>query len=138
MNTASNSDWQDNIKRTTFKLGLWTFAWTASLAVAVFGPKFLWGDNNTITIAAIVLNVIMGIGMIIANKNHLLSLDELKQRIQLEAMGITLGVALVGGLAYSTLDITNVISYDAEISNVVFLMGITYMIATLVGTRKYQ
>lgn len=137
MNAASNSDWQDNIKRQTVKLGIWTFAWTASLALSVFGPQ-LWGDNKGLTVAAITLNVVLGAGMIIANKNHLQSLDELKQRIQLEAMAITLGVTLVAGLAYSALDITNVIIWDAEIANLVFLMGATYLLATLIGSRKYQ
>lgn len=138
MNAATNSDWRDNIKRQTVKLGFWTFAWVASLALAVFGPQFLWADNSSFTVAAIALNVMLGVGMIIANKNHLQSLDELKQRIQLEAMGITLGVTVVAGLAYSALDITNVIIWDAEISNLVFLMGITYLTATLVANRKYQ
>jgi len=138
MNAASNSDWQENIKRTTVKLGFWTFAWTASLALSVFGPQFFWGDNKGLTVAAITLNVVLGAGMIVANKNHLKSLDELKQRIQLEAMAITLGVTLVAGLAYSALDITDVIMWDAEIANLVFLMGATYLVATLIGNRKYQ
>ena len=75
--------------------------------------------------------------MIWANKNHLRSLDEMHQKIHLEAMGITLGVGLVVGLAYSNLDISNIISSDAEISNLVILMGLTYFVSVLVGTRKY-
>ena len=138
MSAASNSNRQANIKRQIIRLGIWTFAWTASLALSVLGPLLFWGDNKGLTVAAITLNVVLGAGMIVANKNHLRSLDELEQRIQLEAMAITLGVSLVAGLAYSALDITDVIIWDAEIANLVFLMGATYLTAILIGKRKYQ
>jgi len=120
------------------QLAIWTFAWVASMALASFGPKFLWNDNQTLSLIAISLNVIIGIAMILANKKHFEKLDELQRKIQLEAMGITLGLAVVLGLAYSLLDQTNIISYDADISHVVLLIGITYLVATFIGTRRYQ
>ena len=63
--------------------------------------------------------------MIIANRDHLKSLDELQQKVQLEAMSITLGVGLIAGLAYSNLDTSNVVPFDAEISHLVIGMGLT-------------
>jgi hypothetical protein len=86
---------------------------------------------------AIVLNVAAGFGMILANIRHLKGLDELQQKIQLEAMGFALGVAVVLGLAYSALDITDVMPFDAEISNLVILIGLTYFAGVLVGQRRY-
>ena len=56
---------------------------------------------------------------------------------QLEAMAITLGITLIAGIAYSSLDIVNVISGDAEISFLVMLMGITYLVSLLVVRRRY-
>ena len=76
--------------------------------------------------------------MIWANKEHLKSLDEMQQRIQLEAMGIALGVGLVVGMAYSNLDISNVISSDAEISYLVIIVALTYLASVFIGTRKYR
>ena len=84
------------------------------------------------------LQVAVGAGMVFANKRHLLDLDELQQHIQLNAMGITLGVTLVAGIAYSTLDIADVIGVDAEISVLVLLMGVTYITAAIVGTRRFS
>ena len=86
----------------------------------------------------IILNMAVGVGMIVANKHHLDGLDELQRKIQLEAMALALGVGLVGGLGYSTMDITNVIGGDAEISFLVMLIAVTYMIGIFVGRRKYQ
>lgn len=135
---TTGGGWQANVKRHTIRLAYWTLAWLVSMAMATFGPKYLWQEASLITVIAIGFNLLMGCGMIIANKNHLRSLDELHQRIQLEAMGITLGVALVVGLAYSVLDMSNVIAADAEMSHLVVVMALTYLGSIVIGTRKYQ
>jgi hypothetical protein len=108
------------------------------MAVAVFGPQLVWESNSTLTLLALAANLIVGAGMILANKTHLQGLDELQQRIQLEAMALALGVGLVLGLAYSTADITNLIPFDAEISHLVMLLGLTYLVGVFLGRRKYQ
>jgi len=76
--------------------------------------------------------------MILANKRHLRGLDELQQKIQLEAMALSLGIGLIVGLGYSNLDVTDVIGFDAEISHMVILMGLTYLVGVISGTRKYR
>lgn len=140
MNTAKSTPgrWQANVRKHTARLAWWTAGWLVSMAVAVFGPTLLWGSSRPLTITAIGLNLLIGIGMIVANKDHLRSLDELQQKIYLEAMGITLGVGLVAGLAYSNLDVSNIIPFDAEISHLVILMGLTYVAAIAVLNRKYR
>lgn len=127
----------DQIKKATKKLALWTLLWVSSLALATFGPKFLWEQNTLWSIIAIVINTAFGAGMIWANIKHLKVLDELQQKIQLDAMGISLGVGIVGGLSYSTMDIANVISSDAEIGFLVMLISVSYMIALFIGKRRY-
>jgi len=121
----------------TLRLAGWTGAWLVTMALAVFGPRFLWESNTTVTVFAILLNVAAGFGMILANIRHLKGLDELQQKIQLEAMGLALGVAVVVGLAYSSLDVTNVIPWDAEISNLVILVALTYIAGVFIGQRRY-
>jgi uncharacterized protein YacL len=136
-NPAGNG-WQANVKRQTVRLAWWTLAWLLSMAAATFGPQFLWGDYRAVTIIGIAVNLLIGFGMIRAFRNHLRSLDELDQKIQLEAMSFTLGVALVVGLAYSNLDVSNIIAADAEISWLVILMALTYLGAIAYGKRKYR
>lgn len=138
MTTNSSSDYCMNTKRNTKRLALWTFIWLVSMALVNFGPTLLWGDNPTLTWAAVLINLLFGLVMIWANKVYLMSTDELQQRIQLQAMGITLGIGLVGGLAYANLDTTNLIPGDAEIAHLVMLMGFTYIIALIASVRQYQ
>ena len=132
------SEWTARTKKNTVNLGVWTAAWTVSMAVATFGPIFIWHSNTLLTIAAILINLGLGIGMIVANKRHLEGLDEMQQKIQLEAMALSLGVGLVGGLSYSLLDTTNLISSDAEIAYLVILMSLTYMAGLFIGQRRYR
>jgi hypothetical protein len=76
--------------------------------------------------------------MIIANRNHINGLDELDKKITFDAMAIALGVGIIGGLSFSVMDITQMIGFDAEISFLVVLISITYMIAIIVGKQRYK
>ena len=129
-------------RKTTHKqlryLAFWTLAWLLTMALASFGPKFIWEGSRIISFLAILLCTMVGAGMILANRTYIKSLDEMQRKITLDAMGLALGVGVVGGLSYSMLDVTNVIPYDAEISVLVVLVSITYLIAIVLGNLRYQ
>lgn len=125
-------------KKRLQQLAFWTILWTISMALASFGPKFLWHHNTLLTVLAVLLNLVLGIVMILANRRLINEGDELEKKIQLESMGLTLGLSVVVGLSYSLLDTTNLISADAEISVLVIFIGLTYFISTLVNSKKYR
>ena len=135
---AQTENWSSRTKKNTINLAFWTISWTLSMALATFGPRYLWESGSILTILAILINAGFGVGMILANVRHMKGLDELQQKIQLEAMGIALGVGVVGGLSYSLLDVTNVIETDAEISFLVILIGLTYMAGIIIGQVRYK
>lgn len=132
------ASWTSRRKKNTTNLAFWTAIWVLTLAIATFGFKFMWEENTTISLFAFIINIGAGIGMIMANIKYVRSLDEMQQKIQLEAMGIALGVGVVGGLSYSLLDITNLIMVDAEISFLVILIGLSYLAAMIIGHFRYQ
>ena len=134
----AGSDWQASNRQNTRRLAGWTAAWVITMAIAVFGAHFVWTSSPGLTLAGILLNLAVGVGMIMANRRHLKGLDEMQQKIQLEAMALSLGVGLIGGLAYSNLDVTNLIAFDAEISHLVILMALTYMVGIAFGVRRYR
>ena len=135
---TGSSGWAATNARNTLRLGSWTAAWLLTMALATFGPVFIWQGNKLLTGVAIFINLAVGFGMIMANKRHLNGLDELQQKIQLEAMALALGIGLVVGLCYSSLDISNLIAFDAEISHLVILVGLTYLAGVFAGVRKYR
>lgn len=135
---SKSTSWSEQNKKNTIRLAIWTAAWTLSMALATFGPTFLWGDNTALTFAGIIINAAIGVGMIVANKNQIKGMDELQQKIHLEAMAMALGIGVVFGLSYSLLDITNIISFDAEIGHLVMLISLTYLVFLAKGRKSYQ
>lgn len=125
-------------KSITLHLALWTFTWVISIALVTFGSKFLWDFNPTISLIMIFISSLVGIGVIITNRKYVKHIDELQRKILLDAMSIALGVAVIGGISYSMLDITNVIDFDAEISHLVILIGLTYLAGVLIGNARYK
>ena len=135
---AKTNEWETTTKKNTRRLAFWTGSWVLTMALAAFGPKFIWDFSATFSVLAILLNTLMGIGMILMNRKHINELDELHKKVTMDAMAISLGVGVVGGLSYSMLDVVKVVSFDAEIAHVVMLMGITYIIAIVVGNLRYK
>ena len=137
METKSN-EWEATTRKNVRHVAYWTGAWVLTVAIATFGPKFLWDYNSSISIAAILVSTIIGVGMILMNRKYNNGLDELHRKVTMEAMAIAFGVGVVGGLSYSMLDVANVIPFDAEIGHLVLLIGITYFIAFIVGSIRYK
>lgn len=122
----------------TRNLKNWTVLWVVSMAVAAFSPKYIWEFNSILTILAVVVNLALGFGMLIANRRYLRGLDEMQQRIMFDAMGLTLGVGLVVGLSYELLEDIKLISFQPEIAHLVIIMCLTYLVGIIAGHRKFQ
>lgn len=127
----------ENTKKQTLKLAGWTWSWVATLAIATFGPIFIWDDHQLLTVLAVTVNFANGVAMLVANRQFFNSLDELQRKIHLEALAFTIGLSMIVGITYSVMDITNLIPMDAEISLLVGFMGITYMVTLLVNRNRY-
>lgn len=120
------------------QLSLWTLIWVLTEALVVFGHQSLWSATPWITAVFLALNLLVGIGMVWTYKRLMTLMDELERKIQLESMGITLGLTLVAGIGYSVMDITNLIPWDAEIGILIFFTGACYIISMIVNTRRYR
>jgi hypothetical protein len=122
----------------TGRLALWTLAWLASTALLRFGAEYIWDYQVVYSIYALILHLVLGLAMIIANVKHLSNLDELQRKITMDAMGITLGIGLFAGIAYEQLEDIKLISYEPEINHLIMLMAVTYIISIFLGNRKYK
>jgi len=132
------SNLKTQTRKNTLHLAYWTALWLFTTATVTFGSIYVWPGNQLLTLITFVINLGAGVGVIFANIRHLRGLDELQQKIHLNAMGIALGVGVIGGLSYSMLDTTNLIASDAEISVLVMGIAITYLTAVVAGSRYYR
>jgi hypothetical protein len=135
---ADGDDRAANSNRNTTRLKIWTAAWVMTTAIAAFGAKLVWDFAPLPTIGAQFLNLGTGVGMIIATCRYVQGLDELQQMIFLQAGAITLGVGLVVGLSYDLLEDVRLIAFEPEISHLVMLMCLTFLLATIVGHWRYR
>ncbi|MBT3442235.1 MAG: hypothetical protein HN440_00795, partial [Flavobacteriaceae bacterium] len=115
----------------------WTFAWVASLAFLSGGVNYLW-DSLLITKIGLLINLAIGVGMIIANKNLFNHYDELQKKIQLEAMALTLGLAVVVGVVYEVSFDFGVINSEPEGEYIVIFISICYIVSTLLNSLRYK
>lgn len=124
--------------RNTIQLAIWTIAWIATLALASFGPKFIWDHQPVVGWIAIGVNVAVGIGWIVAHARFLRRSEELQRKIQLEAIAVALGVGLVGGFAYAAAENIKLIAFESDIAVLTVAMAVVYIVATVVGNLRYR
>ena len=130
--------WEKANIQNTFRLGAWTGGWLLTLALAAFGPKFLWAYATVPSIMGVILNLFVGLGMVLALKRHLLGMDEMNRQIFLDASALSLGVGLVCGHSYELLEDIKLIPFEPEISHLVILMTLSFMVGIINGKRKYR
>jgi hypothetical protein len=98
----------------------------------------MWNYDTLLTILSVLINLGIGFAMILANRRYLRGLDEMHQKIFLDAAVLTLGVGLVCGLSYELLEDIKLIPFQPEISHLVILMCLTFLTGMIVGHRKYR
>jgi hypothetical protein len=86
----------------------------------------------------VIIHVAIGFAMLLANRRYLRGLDEMQQRIMLDAITLCLGVGLVIGLSYELLEDIRLITFQPEMQHLVLIMYLTYAGAIKAGNRKYQ
>ena len=134
----SENNYESRTRTNVIRLFYWNGAWGAATALMAFGPGFLWNRALGFTLLSVGLDVAVGIGMILANKKYIAELDDLQRKVQLNSMGITLGVALIAGTPISVMEGYHVIPVHANVAFLLILMGLTFVVSNLYGTRRYR
>jgi hypothetical protein len=139
MTNQSKSTYAQQEFKGNKNLALYTTIWLISTALLAFGPKLIWDFSIALTVVAIVLNIIAGGLLILANVKYVKCLDELGRKVFLESATITLGVLMVFGVAYELIFVTGAIGeFEPRISHLYFVIGITFIVSTFLGHRKYR
>ena len=125
------------LKNHTKILMAWTFAWVVSTAILSVGVNYLW-DNLLITKIVLLINLAIGVGMIIANKNLFNHYDELQKKIHFEAMALTLGLTVVVGLVYEISFDFGVIDSEPEFEYLVFFICFSYITSIIINSLRYR
>lgn len=136
MNTADTTPNYDESIKATGMLAVWTLAWLATLALAQFGPDLLWGSHPVWSWIAVAVNLLVGIGVIVAFTRYLSRADELDRKIMLDALAVTFGVAWVTGFAYVVANAAGLVTIDIAV--LLAAPGVVFVIGVVAGKIRYR
>ncbi len=80
---------------------VWIFVWMATFVAVDKGAKYDWFASSAISMLAVALNAAIGLLVITTYLKFLKELDEMQQKIQLNALALGMGVGLVGTVTYT-------------------------------------
>jgi len=124
--------------RGTGMIALWTIAWVATLALAMFGTDLFFGGSPVVGWILVGINLAVGLGWIVAHARFLHKVDDLQRKVVTDALAVGLGVGVVGGLAYAVAANLGLISFDFGPAVFPVLAAVSYIVATVVGNLRYR
>ena len=130
--------YQARTRMNSIRVVWWNGVWAAATLLMAFGPKFIWHKTLVLTLLAVSLDVTLGVGMVLATKRYVMGLDELQQKVYLNALGIAMGVGVIVGAPFSVMDAYHIIPFHANVGSMVILMGLTFFVSFLYGVLRYQ
>tara|TARA_B110001454_G_C12467113_1_gene328756 strand:+ start:112 stop:501 length:390 start_codon:yes stop_codon:yes gene_type:complete len=125
------------IKKKEKNLAFWTVAWVLTFFLLASGPNELW-NSKSITIIALIINVIVAVGMLLSNRDLFEYYDELQKKVQLEAMAITLGISVIFGCLFEQTYKLGLINLKPKLHIFIMFIGMTYLIAVIINSRRYK
>ena len=139
MNESNKSSWCEvtpkdraNGQRVT----RWSIAWAAAMLIASAVISNDWVGGKIVPTLAAGISTLLGIATVNAYRHFLRETDELRQKIEMEALAAALGVGIVGGMAYSqftrSLDLG-----EPRLAIVVAAMLIAHSAGVVIGRRRY-
>ena len=132
------SSFESRQRRTTRQCAFWAGVWILATMLFAFGPEFLWPGQLWLTIAVAVINLGVGVGMVLVMRDVLNNTDELHRKVILEAMAIALGVGMVVGTIYPMMESHELAPFDDDMSELILVMGLTFLTSMILGLRRYR
>lgn len=124
-------------RRNQRRVSAWGLLWSASVAATFVAIPAGWLPLGAPAIAATVFSSVLGLVTFLAYRRSLREADELRRKIEFDAMALAFGVGLVGGATYQLLETSGVVA-SAPVLNVWVAMTLTYGVAIGLGYRRYR
>jgi MFS family permease len=123
-------------RRNQRRIRLWALAWALSFLAVTFGITREWLPFG-VALAGVTGNALFGVATVLAYRRFLQETDELRRKIEVEALAFAFGVGVVGGLTYWLLVVSGVGSATG-FAYVFAAMLLTQSVGVVIGRRKYS
>jgi hypothetical protein len=115
---------------------LWSFLWGASFVAVTQAIRREWLPFG-VDLAGVALTALLGLATLLAYRRFLQETDELRRKIEVEALALAFGIGLIGGLAYWQLVVSGT-APATGFSYVFVAMILTHPVGVLIGHRRYS
>lgn len=115
---------------------LWSFLWGASFVAVTQAIRREWLPFG-VALAGVALTTLLGIATILAHRRFLQETDELRRKIEVEALAFAFGAGIVGGLTYWQLVVSGA-APATGFSYVFVAMILAHPVGVLIGHRRYS
>jgi len=115
---------------------IWSFVWALSFVAVTLGIK-KGGWSSGANLAAVIGTAVLGLATVLVYRRFLLETDELRRKIEVEALAVAFGVGVFGGLSYWLL----VVSGAASVTGFAYVfsaMILIHSVGVLLGIRRYS
>ncbi|HEX4962604.1 MAG TPA: hypothetical protein VF173_17340 [Thermoanaerobaculia bacterium] len=123
-------------RRNQWRVILWALVWALSFVAVTLGIKKEWFPFG-VTLAGMAGTTLFGIATVLAYRRFLHETDELRRKIEVEALALAFGVGVVGGLTCWLLVVSHAVS-ATDFVYVFFLMLVAHPVGVLIGRRRYS
>lgn len=123
-------------RRNQLRVMFWSFVWALSFVAVTLGIKKEWLPFG-MTLAGVIGTSLLGIAIVLAYRRFLQETDELRRKIEVEALCLAFGVGVVGGLTYWLLAVMGAVP-ATDFVYVFLVMIITHPVGVLIGRRRYS
>jgi ABC-type Co2+ transport system permease subunit len=115
---------------------LWALAWAFTFVAVALEIKRKWLPFG-VTLAGVTLDALLGAATVLAYYRYLRDTDELRRKIEVEALAVAFGIGVFGGLTYWLLTVSGAVP-ALGFAYVFSGMVITYSVGVLIGRRRYS
>jgi hypothetical protein len=116
----------------------WALTWALGFVAVTAAIVRDWLPSAWITITAVAVLALLGFATLLAYRRFLREADELRRKIELEALALAFGVGVIGGLSYWLLEQSGLAPTDESVVVVVVGMMLTHPVAVWLGFRRYR
>lgn len=127
----------DRDRKNRSRITLWSFLWTGVWLGALVALEVELLPTGLPGIVATVVSGVFGVFVFLAYRRYLREADELRRKIELDALAIAFGVGVIGGMTY-WLGYQAQAFAEADPMVIVIAMIFTHAGAVFVGQRRYS
>ncbi len=124
-------------RRNHHRVVRWALAWVGAWLVFNIGIRRDWLPGGIPAVAATLLTAGLGLGMMLAYRRFLREADELRRKIELDALALAVGVGLVGGVSYWLLQRSGTVAYADVFDVTVLLICFSHAVGVFLGYRRH-